>query len=202
MVGDQELNMAAVLELRNEISVAPALFLSLHSPVLDIPMRVEVPLRAVFRQGADLDGYTVYLHALMAGDGKVYQYYGITRRPWNLRFLEHVRAGSRKGASSRRLFARTLSSLITARVAQRVGAPMAGAALSGMISTLCLVGGTRAQALEAEEYLVDKYSLASKHPYGLNMIPGGEAGIRVAQRFRVRRNDIEETAARELAGTR
>ena len=41
----------------------------------------------------------------------------------------------------------------------------------------------REAALEAEERMVDKYSLASKHPYGLNMIPGGLAGLRQARRF-------------------
>jgi len=38
-------------------------------------------------------------------------------------------------------------------------------------------------ALDAEERLVDKYSLASKHPYRLNMIPGGLAGLKQARCF-------------------
>jgi hypothetical protein len=42
---------------------------------------------------------------------------------------------------------------------------------------------SRDDALDAEERLVDKYSLASKHPYGLNMIPGGLAGLKHARRF-------------------
>ena len=31
--------------------------------------------------------------------------------------------------------------------------------------------------MDIEEYLVEKYSLSSRHPQGLNMIPGGRAGI-------------------------
>ena len=38
--------------------------------------------------------------------------------------------------------------------------------------------------MAAEEYLVDKYSLNSKHPNGLNMIPGGYAGIRALHKLR------------------
>jgi len=200
--GASELIMATALAVAKETGRPPALFLTLHSPSLDIPMRVEIPLRAVFKHGAELaGGYTVYLHALLADDGREFVYYGITRRPWNLRFLEHVRAGHRTGAASRRLFARTLSQLIAARAARRFGdSSIAGPALSGMITALCLVGGTRDQALALEEYLVEKYSLAGKHLCGLNMIPGGTEGIRRAQRFRQRRPsvDLDETSLREL----
>jgi hypothetical protein len=42
---------------------------------------------------------------------------------------------------------------------------------------------SREAALAAEERMVDKYSLASKHPYGLNMIPGGLAGVSHIRRF-------------------
>lgn len=200
--GASELTMATVLEDAAHTGRPPALFLTLHSPSLDIPMRVEIPLRAVFKHGAQLtESYTVYLHALLADDGNDFVYYGITRRPWNLRFLEHVKAGRRKGAASRRLFARTLTQLIDARVAQRFGGEsIAGPALAGMTTTLCLVGGTRDQALAVEEYLVDKYSLAGKHSRGLNMIPGGAEGIRIAQRFRTKHPtvDHDETMLREL----
>jgi hypothetical protein len=55
--------------------------------------------------------------------------------------------------------------------------------LAGLISAICGVGMTREAALDAEEKLVDKYSLASKHPYGLNMIPGGLAGLKQARRL-------------------
>jgi hypothetical protein len=42
---------------------------------------------------------------------------------------------------------------------------------------------SRDEALDAEERLVYKYSLACKHPYGLNMVPGGLAGLKHARRF-------------------
>ena len=37
--------------------------------------------------------------------------------------------------------------------------------------------------MDAEEYLVDKYSLSYKSSSGLNMIPGGREGIRVLRRL-------------------
>jgi hypothetical protein len=42
---------------------------------------------------------------------------------------------------------------------------------------------TRDTALEAEQKVIDKYSLAFKHPFGMNMIPGGLAGPKHARRF-------------------
>jgi hypothetical protein len=65
----------------------------MHSPLLDIPMRLEIPLRAVIRGGPALYGtYSVYLHALLADDGTEFVYYGITKRGWNLRFAEHTKS--------------------------------------------------------------------------------------------------------------
>jgi len=202
--GTSELTMAKVLRSSAEVGVAPVLFLKMHSPVLDIPMRVEIPLRALFKNGANLvDGYSVYLHALFADSGQAFVYYGITRRPWNLRFLEHVKAGQRKGRASKRLFAKKLADLIGVRLDQRFGKDATGPALVGVITTLCLLGGSKEQALELEEYLVDKYSLAGKHPLGLNMIPGGAAGIQVVQKFRLGRGAAYlETVERELASIR
>ena len=170
----------------HEPESAPVVHLSMRSPTLDIPIRVEVPLRALLLGGPSLQGaYTLYLHALITDRGDDYLYYGITRRGWSIRFNEHTRAAVAQ--KSKRLLAKTLDDLIRARVAERMGVVDSKPKLAGLVTALCSVGMTRADALFHEERMVEKYSLASKHPFGLNMIPGGEAGIAQAQRFRTRR---------------
>src|SRR3546814_18470027 len=55
-----------------------------------------------------------------------------------------------------------------------------------------------AQAMNVEEYLVDKYSLSSKHKNGLNMIPGGYEGIRSLHRLSIiQKPAVLATEARE-----
>jgi hypothetical protein len=91
--GGQELWTAALLEKHNEKEKAPVVFIRMHSPSLDIPTRLEIPLRALMKGGPPLEGtYCVYLHALLVDDGTEFVYYGITKRGWNLRFAEHTRA--------------------------------------------------------------------------------------------------------------
>jgi hypothetical protein len=52
--------------------------------------------------------------------------------------------------------------------------------------------------MDAEEYLVDKYSLSSKHVNGLNMIPGGREGIRALHKLSLASDTHPiETEARE-----
>jgi hypothetical protein len=47
-------------------------------------------------------------------------------------------------------------------------------------------GLTEKQALEVEEKEVEKRSLHSLHPNGLNMIPGGYAGLKCVHNFAAR----------------
>lgn len=179
----QTLRTAAILEFEPEADRAPAVFLAMVSPTLGVPMRLEIPLRAVLKGNPPLEGsYTLYLHVLLASDGSEYCYYGITKRGWNLRFTEHTRDAVAK--QSKRLFAQKLKELTVARAAELYGTPDARPKLSGLVSVVCGSGLSQAAAFEAEEAMVEKYSLASKHPLGLNMIPGGLAGARTAKRFR------------------
>lgn len=168
--------LSQVLERKVSCPRAPSVHVLMQSPSLDIPMRAEIPLRAVLKGGRSLRGtHSVYLHSLAADSGATFVYYGITRRGWNLRLGEHM--GSAFGGSMR-LFPAKLRELIEARLEQRAGRPPSGPALVGMGSTLCAVGLDEDAAMDVEEYLVDKYSLASKFRLGLNMIPGGHEGIR------------------------
>jgi hypothetical protein len=50
----QTLWTATLLEKKDEKERAPVLFISMHSPSLDIPMRLEIPLRAVIKGGPAL----------------------------------------------------------------------------------------------------------------------------------------------------
>ncbi|HDR9104524.1 TPA: hypothetical protein QDB04_001341 [Burkholderia vietnamiensis] len=192
-------HFAQVIEKKGEKETAPLVFLSMHSLSLDIPMRVEVPLRALIKGGPDLTGtYSVYLHALKSDDGQEYVYYGITKRGWNVRFIEHAKAAVAEG--SRRLFPQKLAALIRSRVAELGSQPNPHPKLAGIISAICAVGLDEDMALDIEEYLVDKYSLATKHPNGLNMIPGGREGIRVMYQLSGRSSDVlTDTESREAA---
>jgi len=177
------LHFAAIQNVEKEAGIAPVVFLNMVSPTLEIPMRVEVPMRAVLKGNAPLhEMYTVYLHVLLTSEGKELVYYGMTKRGWSLRFHEHTR--SAMANKSRRLFARTFRELITARAEELYSVADGRPTLRGLITTICATGLSHREALDVEEAMVDKYSLASKHPNGLNMIPGGAAGLRRAERFK------------------
>ncbi len=144
----------------------------MHSPTLDIPMRFEVPLRALIKGGPHLKGsYAVYLHTLLTNTGAAFVYYGITKRNVNVRFDEHSKAALED--NSTRLFPSKLNKLTQARVDFVYKKEKQSEMLDGIITTVCAIGLDEDAAMDTEEYLVDKYSLASKHSSGLNMIPGG-----------------------------
>jgi len=194
----QVLWTAVLLEKKDEKEKAPVLFISMHSPSLDIPMRLEIPLRAVMKGGTALKGtYSVYLHALLADDGTEFIYYGITKRGWNIRFAEHTKAAVAE--KSYRLFPRKLNELIEARVRQISGKIDKQPKLAGIVSALTSVGLSEDSAMDIEEYLVEKHSLSSRHPQGLNMIPGGRAGIAALHTLSSgSKKDPVETEDREL----
>jgi hypothetical protein len=177
--------MSKVQVQKNEKKeIAPVVFFEMQSLTLDVPMRTEVPLRGLVKGGPKLKGtHSVYLHALLADNGEEYVYYGITKRGWNVRFSEHVKAAV--GEGSRRLFPRKLEELINARAAQLTGKADDRPKLAGIITAICAIGLDEKQAMDAEEYLVDKYSLSSKHSNGLNMMPGGYEGIRALHRLSI-----------------
>jgi hypothetical protein len=151
------LHTVQLLENSAEKEPAPVVFLKMHSPSLNIPMRTEIPLRSLIKGGASLrDTYSVYLHALLCDDGRNFTYYGITKRGWNVRWNEHALSAIR--SESQRLFPLKLKKLMEARVAQLYGSGGTHPRLTGIISAICGVGLTEDQAMESEEYLVNKYS--------------------------------------------
>jgi hypothetical protein len=172
------LYLTQVIRKTDEKEAAPVVFFSMRSPSLDIPMRSEVPLRALIKGGGALEGtYSVYLHCILADDGNEFVYYGITKRGWSCRFDEHLQAALRH--ESPRLFPSKLRELSLARADQLHGTASDGPKLAGIVTAICAAGLDESAALDVEEYLVDKYSLSSKHLNGLNMIPGGREGPRM-----------------------
>jgi hypothetical protein len=173
---------STILEAKEEKETAPIVFFEMRSPTLNIPMRVEIPLRVLVNGSPRLEGtYTVYLHTLLCEDGQEFHYYGITKRGWNKRFTEHLESALDEG--SRRMFPMKLKELMASRAEDIRGESRTSPMLTGVVSSICSVGLNEDSAMDVEEYLVDKYSLSSKHSSGLNMIPGGREGIRVLRRL-------------------
>jgi hypothetical protein len=187
--------IAEVNEHKEIINIAPALHINLHSPYLDIPQRVEIPLRYILKGLPNFDNtYMVYLHVIKMEDGKDYVYYGITKRGWMKRFNEHMSSALQD--RSPLLFHRTLREGILGRLTQINGKTSLATdtgenvekILVGNHHVICAAGLTEEQALELEEYLVDKYSFS--HSIGLNMIPGGKAGISYLHKLNALRDDV------------
>ena len=116
--------------------------------------------------------YQVYQHTLIRKKGSAPasvahyldgagQYVGITGRSWQQRSLEHQYAARR---GSYLLFHRALRSELFEVFAHE--------------HIVLRAGLSRAQALRIEEVEVEERTLHYTHPNGLNMIPGGEAGLR------------------------
>lgn len=170
------------------VNATPALHVNLFSPILKIPQRIELPLRLVLKGLPPIEPtYSVYLHALRMNAGGVFVYYGITKRGWMLRFSEHVKAALAE--ESPLLFHRVLRESIYGRMAQLTtevssGIPesSAGHILHSTQHVICVAGVDEETANASEEYLVQKYSF--RHPMGLNMIPGGRAGIAYLHQLR------------------
>lgn len=184
------LSMATVVEFKGARNAAPALHINLRSPTLDIPQRVEVPLRFVLKGLPSFEEtYMVYEHVLVLEDGRNLLYYGITRRGWMKRFNEHMTNAMRN--SSPLLFHRALRESIAGRLVQNYGPGAATGSdeevpkkvLVGNHHVLCAAGLSKDQALETEEYLVGKRSFG--HADGLNMIPGGKAGVGYLHKLKV-----------------
>lgn len=94
----------------------------------------------------------------MAGAG---EYVGITSRTWQKRAMEHQSSAQR---GSQLLFHRALrGERFVVHAHEHI---------------VLRAGLTRAQALRVEEVEVEERTLHTLHPCGLNMIPGGEAGLR------------------------
>lgn len=143
--------------------------------------RVAFPFAAILRGFPQPEGgqHVVYLHRLMLADEKrriegPSVYFGITRRAWHERFQEHVHAAA---AGSQLLFHRAL------RLRKH-----------GWIETVIDGIGDYERAMHYEEDRVAAYP--SLYPNGLNMIPGGFAGIRYLGSCGLHARNAEERDAK------
>ncbi|WP_134091279.1 hypothetical protein [Olivibacter sp. XZL3] len=159
---------ATVTQGKKHTGLPPALHINLHSPTLDIPQRIEIPLRYVLKGMMPLIGaYMVYLHALEINDKETFVYYGITKRGWMKRFTEHVRLAV-KGNSDRK-FPKLLGESMEARVVELLSdINTTNKRLTGSYHVVCAAGRSKKNASEIERYLITKRSISEKE--GLNMI--------------------------------
>jgi hypothetical protein len=189
----KELRLARVAQDRTGSGATPALHINLRSWALDIPQRIELSLRFVLKGLPAIEPtYAVYLHVLRMEDGQNLLYYGITRRGWMKRFSEHIQRAMHE--ESPLLFHRMLREGSGGRMRQITGTVHAEEAaksspcvLVGTHHVLCAAGLTAEQALDTEEHLVEKYSFGK--PLGLNMIPGGKAGVAYLHKLSVLASD-------------
>lgn len=98
------------------------------------------------------------LASYMEGTG---MYVGITSRTWQQRFTEHLHAARR--GSLLRFHQGLAGNLFDVHAHEHI---------------VLRAGLNRPQALHIEEVEVEERTLHATHPNGLNMIPGGEAGLR------------------------
>lgn len=192
---NRRLSVASAIQQKEILDTAPALHVNLRSPLLDIPQRVEIPLRYVLKGLPEFKNtYMVYLHVLKMEDGTEHVYYGITKRGWKRRFNEHMYSVLRKKSSL--LFHETFREGIFGRIVQLYGSDAAylrkgeksKKILVGNYHVICGAGLTKEHAFKTEEYLVEKYSYSL--PYGLNMIPGGKGGRSHQDRLNVLSDDV------------
>jgi hypothetical protein len=121
--------------------------------------RSVAPLGAILSDIASLEGtYTVYHHCLYDGISPPKNYVGITRKGWGPRYRQHLNAAK---SGSPYLFHEALRRSNVTEVHSVLG-----------------LGLSYEVAMDLEGRLVDQLSLYPMRANGLNMIPGGFAGIR------------------------
>lgn len=126
---------------------------------------LSLPLAEILRTAPDVsDSHQVYRHGFAARDQStkpgcdIGEYIGVTKRGWSMRWQEHQRAAER---GSRYRFHQAIRGWF------------------GVAGTTChqvlVCGLSEAKAMAFEEYIVGRETL---YPKGLNMIPGGYAGLK------------------------
>lgn len=133
---------------------------------------MQLPLTCIFRGAPKAEGaHTLYRHSMLLKDAPA-DYVGITRRTWWERMAEHRSAAAR---GSNLLFHRAIRQYGGIRV-----------------SRIEHAGLSYDMAMEWEEYFTDAGML---YPHGLNMIPGGLAGLRYLATLGHRAKTLDERDA-------
>ncbi|MDQ0640200.1 hypothetical protein QF042_003765 [Pedobacter sp. W3I1] len=164
----KQLVTADAMQIKDTSGLPPGLHLNLQSPSLDVPQRIEIPLKYILNGLPTLSGtHMVYLHALQINDKETFVYYGKTKRGWMKRYIEHVKLAM-KGSS--REFPGLYGNAIKNRYNQLFGKPLdpSGQVYTGSYHVVCVAGLNGADANEVERYLIKKHSLSNAQ--GLNMV--------------------------------
>lgn len=165
---NKNLTTASIIKSFKENKLPPVLLLNLQSPSLQVPQRVEIPLKYILQGLPLLSGTSmVYLHAIILSNNQTYSYYGKTKRGWMTRFMEHVKLAMK---GSNRKFPELFGKAIEARYEQLYGNRALNDPLiyAGSYHVVCSAGLDSIEANSVERYLITKKGLDSN--LGLNMV--------------------------------
>lgn len=176
IINNKQLSTVMVSQRQEGPISDPMIHINLFSPTLQIPQRLEIPLRYILQGLKPLvNTHMVYLHVLEFAENK-FVYYGVTKRGWMKRFNEHVKDAIKRG--SNRKFPQVLSKGIKARFEELIQLHFkATETTKVLLSTqhvVCAAGRSSQNAFAIEKYLIDKWSISSE--IGLNMIRGKSVG--------------------------
>ena len=146
-------------------NLLPTLAKGLESIVMldSVQLAYIVPLQFLIKGSRKArGGYSVYISRIRE-IGNTYLYVGLTSRKPVTRFVEHFKK-AKSGSSL--LHAAKLRENLNQGIDTTIDLEVVASGLS------------EDEANALEEKLVDLHSLAGKHEFGLNMIPGGKAGAR------------------------
>jgi hypothetical protein len=166
-----------------------------------------VPLQCVLKGWGDVtQGHMVYEHTVSPMDfaqgelGDQYRaarYIGLTSRNWQTRYREHQRDAL---TGSELLFHTTLATVFPEGGISQVGMGVFEIVRRGLnlVSELEYVNLTFEEAMEVEERLVER----TLHPNGLNMIPGGFAGIKFLHKLGLLAREKASLEERDFASAK
>jgi len=168
---------------------------------------VSVPLQCILKHWGNAEsGYMIYEHNLSAMGHAIPQfksisYIGLTSRNWQTRYKEHQRDAL---TGSELLFHTSLAAVINKDGISQAGMGPFEMVRSGacLLSELQYVNLTYEEAMQVEERMVER----TLHPNGLNMIPGGFAGMKFLHKLgylsrdRATVDDRDFAAAKYLLG--
>jgi hypothetical protein len=149
---------------------------------------ISVPLQCVVKNWGDASrDHMIYEHHIAPMDHsqeqlgerfKAARYIGLTSRNWQTRYREHQRDAL---TGSELLFHTTLASVFPEGGVSQAGMGVFEIVRRGLclISELEYVNLTYDEAMQVEEKLVER----TLHPAGLNMIPGGFAGLKLLHKL-------------------
>lgn len=164
---------------------------------------VSVPLQCVIKHWGKVEsGHMIYEHNISPMDYaqdefKSASYIGLTSRNWQTRYKEHQRDAL---TGSELLFHTTLASVFPKGGISQIGMGAFELVRSGLclISELQYVNLTFDEAMQVEEKMVER----TLNPNGLNMIPGGFAGMKFLHKLGLLKRERSTVNERDFASAK